>query len=520
MLPLIAAFGLVNAILYCLLLPLWEGFDEPFHYGYAQALAVRRQLPVLGRTPMSEEILRSLRVAPASHVVRRNLPFVTTFAEFAALPEAERRRRRESLQSLPVSLREVDDPGSSNYEAQQAPLAYLPLAAVDHLWRKQPLVTRVLMARLVGALAATLAQFWLTLALARELGLGPPMRALALFLIFCCQMFYAATAHVANDWLSIPLTTLVVVAVLRFHRSPGLATGAWLGSAVAAGLLAKAYFLPWALFAAVLAGGLAWRRRARAPAGAAVLLAAGLAGPWYVRNLLLYHSLSGMLQAGSGSGPVHVFRVALELPWPRVLLALARRAVWTGNNSFTSFSSATVDTLLCLLAAAAVMWAWRSRKPSEWMVAAGCLCFFAGLLYAAVVFAAYTGGGLYSATPWYPQALAAPLACLFCLGLGRAGLMGRLAACGLAVVSAYLIAATYVAKLIPMYSGFNQGRMTAARLFQWYAADRSHWMAVLADTALGEAGLVLVLTAAVVLMSAGISAALCRSILSAKGSLQ
>jgi hypothetical protein len=507
-------FGLVNAVLYCLLLPLWEGFDEPFHYGYVQTLAVRRELPALGKTPVSEEILRSLELAPASHVVRRNLPFVTTFGEFAALPEPARRQRREDLRNLPVGWREVEAQGPLNYEAQQAPLAYLPLAAVDHLWRQDPLLARVLKVRLTGALAACLLQFWLTLALARELGLSAAMRCVALFLIFSCQMFYAATARVANDWLAIPLTTLVVIAALKFFRTPGWRAGALLGSAVAAGLLTKAYFLPWALFAGSLVVWLVLTGRATlVAAGAVAIPVAGLAGPWYLRNLLLYGSVSGMQQSVAGIGPAQAFRAALDLPWPQALLASARGAVWTGNSSFTSFSSTTVGATLGLALAGAGAWWWTSRKApdrrAEWLVAMGCLCFFAAMLYANALFYAFTKGGIYTATPWYAQTLAAPLACLVSLGFVRAGVAGRLIGSGLCLVSAYLIGATYVVKLIPMYGGYGEGSMKAARLLRWYWQDSSRWRGVLADTAPGDAGFILALTAIVALMSAGICAALC-----------
>ena len=37
-------YGLLNATLYTGLLPLWEGFDEPFHYGYVQHLRERNAL--------------------------------------------------------------------------------------------------------------------------------------------------------------------------------------------------------------------------------------------------------------------------------------------------------------------------------------------------------------------------------------------------------------------------------------------------------------------------------------------
>ena len=514
LLPAIAVFGLVNAVLYCFLLPLWEGFDEPFHYGYVQTLAVRRQLPALGKTSVSEEVRRSLELAPASHVVRRNLPSVTTFGEFAAMPEAARRQRREELRNLPAGGREIEAQGPLNYEAQQAPLAYLPLAAADHLWRREPLLARVLKVRLTGALAACLLQFGLTLALARELGLPAGMRCVALFLIFSCQMFYAATAHVANDWLAIPLTTLVVLAALRFFRTPNWRAGALLGSAVAAGLLTKAYFLPWAVFAGGLVVWLVLTRRATLiAAGAAAIPVAGLAGPWYVRNLLLYGSLSGMQQSVAGIGPAQVLSAALALPWPQALAASARGAVWTGNSSFTSFSSTTVGATLGLALAGAGAWWWSSRKApdrrAEWLVGVGCLCFFAAMLYANALFYAFTKGGIYTATPWYAQTLGAPLACLMSLGFVRTGIAGRLIGAGLCLLSAYLISATYVVKLIPMYGGHGDGNMKAVRLLRWYWQDSSRWKGVLADTALGDATFILALTAIVALMSAGICGTLC-----------
>ena len=41
----ILCFGIINACLYSALLPLWEGFDEPFHFAYVQQLANGWGLP-------------------------------------------------------------------------------------------------------------------------------------------------------------------------------------------------------------------------------------------------------------------------------------------------------------------------------------------------------------------------------------------------------------------------------------------------------------------------------------------
>jgi len=67
-----------------MLLPLWEGFDEPFHFGYVQYLASERKFPDPRKSRLSEEVGRSLLLAPASVAVKRNLPKVTTYPEFFA----------------------------------------------------------------------------------------------------------------------------------------------------------------------------------------------------------------------------------------------------------------------------------------------------------------------------------------------------------------------------------------------------------------------------------------------------
>jgi hypothetical protein len=61
---LVLAFALVNATLYSCFLPLWEGFDEPFHYGYVQSLSADGRFPVFGRATVSVEIDQSFNDVP------------------------------------------------------------------------------------------------------------------------------------------------------------------------------------------------------------------------------------------------------------------------------------------------------------------------------------------------------------------------------------------------------------------------------------------------------------------------
>jgi hypothetical protein len=74
----ILLFGLVNARLYSALLPLWEGFDEAFHYAYVETLWQDRQFPVLGRTLIPRDVSLSFEFAPLSHVVRQTISNGTT----------------------------------------------------------------------------------------------------------------------------------------------------------------------------------------------------------------------------------------------------------------------------------------------------------------------------------------------------------------------------------------------------------------------------------------------------------
>src|SRR5689334_19097967 len=66
----VVLFGVLNAAAYSLLLPLWEGFDETYHYGYVQYLSTHRSFPVLGRTWLSQEEWHAVQLSPVSHYIQ------------------------------------------------------------------------------------------------------------------------------------------------------------------------------------------------------------------------------------------------------------------------------------------------------------------------------------------------------------------------------------------------------------------------------------------------------------------
>jgi hypothetical protein len=240
---LILAYGLLSAAFYCALLPLWEGFDEFYHYGYVQHVSTTWNIPVILKTPISRELWNSLDFTPVSHFLQPYFQRPTTkFEDYFGLPAEQRSARRQALDSIPSALQR-EPSHRDNYEVKQAPLTYLLLAPFDRLLTAMSLSTRVLILRLLLAISTTLLLWIGTRGLARRLGLSGWLEAAALFVILSCQMLYGATCHVSNDALLIPWTVLFLNAVIDSFEAPTYRRTALVAILMALGLLIKASLL-------------------------------------------------------------------------------------------------------------------------------------------------------------------------------------------------------------------------------------------------------------------------------------
>jgi len=509
---ILLGYGVLNVVLYAGLLPLWDGFDEPFHYGIVQQWSRHAAPPVLGSTVLSQEIWDSLADAPVSWQVRANIGIGTSFQDYFRLPVARRIEMRSRLETLPP--REAREPARApNYEAQQAPLAYLLLAPLDALWDGKPLVLRVLLLRLVCGIAAVLgtglAMFWL----ADLLGMPHALGLSAVLLVFSSQMLHGAVAHIANDWLVLPLFAFLLGRAILLYSNPGRASAALFGLALGAALLTKASFLPLVPFAVGLVILCCCRRKLlwrQAALFAALFLS--IAGPWYGRNLALYRNLSGMQEATYGTPPRQILHAAVALPWGEALLSTARHSLWTGNNSFFTLSSVTIWIMLGLLAAGVCLYVIRvagAGLPSgERIVLSGLFCYLLGLVYAAVVAFWWSKGAAFTPAPWYVQALLPPGMLLVLQGTAHGDPTARALRIALLWVWVYQIALTWLAKLIPFYAGFSSGRARLADLPRWYAEMMSGSYGALGTIALLPPPVLLVLAAVSICSAAALAAKL------------
>ena len=453
---LLIAYALVNAVLYSVLLPLWEGFDEPFHFAYVQQLGNWQGLPDPRTARLSREVGASILLAPASQTVKQNLPQVTSYTQYFSWPAPRRSEVWRQLRAIPAELR-WQPSGFLNYEAHQPPLAYLLLAFPERLLARVSLPVRVAILRIVAAVAGSLLLLSGAEQLFLQLGIPDPYKTSALFCLLSCQMTWAALAHVGNDWLAVPIAVWTLVALNLLGSKPSGRAAAVAAVFLAAGLLTKAYFLA---FVPLLAGVCAWRRRWYELAIASVILC-GLAGPWYARNLVRYGVLTGTQESRAGVDLPAVLRAAPTLDWPAAIWSTVRTSLWSGNNTFSTFSANTLNLMIGTSLVALLLWAASRHASTEWIAFSYCVLFVLALGYAAIASHIYTHGAANGPSPWYAQVLLAPLLGLALLGASRWPRAGRFVAALLVLVFGYVLAATYVVKLIPFYGGY-EGRASLA----------------------------------------------------------
>ena len=494
---LLVSYALVSAVLYSVLLPLWEGFDEPFHFAYVQQLANWQGLADPRTSRLSREVAASILLAPASHVVKQNLPQVTSYAQYFSWPASKRSEARRLLHRIPADLR-WQPSEFLNYEAHHPPLAYMLLALPERLLSRVSLPLRIAILRIIAAMAGALLLLSGAERLFLQIGIRDPYKAAALFCLLSSQMIWATLAHVGNDWLAVPIAIWTLVALNRLDADPSPRRAAIASVVLAAGLLTKAYFLA---FVPLLLGLCVLRRRWRELAIASLVLC-GLAGPWYVRNLVRYGVLTGTQESRAGVNLPAVLRAAPTLDWPTVTSSSVRASLWTGNNSFLTFSANTLNLMIGACLVALLLWAASRHVRSEWITFSYCALFVIALGYATVASNVYTHGVAGGPSPWYSQVLLAPLMGLALLGASRWPRLGRFVTVALVLMFGYVLAATYFVKLIPLYGGYAE-RTSLAGLAGLYGYQRGALAANLDAVALSPWGIIFALaTVAVVLVGA------------------
>ncbi|MGD8623486.1 MAG: glycosyltransferase family 39 protein, partial [Anaerolineae bacterium] len=359
LLPAVVLIYVVLATLYAVYTPAWQAPDEPAHYNYIRYLAEQHRFPILKPGDYPGAYLEEIKNA--------HFP-----------PE--------------MSVEPI------RYEFHQPPFYYLLAVPIYGLFGGALLPLR-LFSVVLGALLLVAAD-WTVQALAP----GKPFLALGVtaFVAFL-PMHLAMSAAVNNDILSELLLTLALLLSIRYLKA-GPGQGARLLALLAVttglGLVTKSslYILLPLVLAAIaarhlwLAGDEASPPRGLKEAGLYLLLSAGLALPWWLRNLAIYGGLDFL---GLGrhdqvvAGQLRTSELVAQVGLPRLLSSFVQTTFQSFWGQF-GWMGVLLDqrlyqalAIVSFLAAAgfglrfAGLWRQRRRLPRWQWLAAGLLALWA-----------------------------------------------------------------------------------------------------------------------------------------------
>ena len=412
---------------YSALLPMWEGYDEPFHFSFIQYVAAHRGLPV-PTTPVSREVQESLHLVPLSWEQRLHAMAPPTYTQdsYWQLPELSRRALAERERALPPAWGTQTGTAPALYEAQQAPLYYWMMAVPLTLASGWSLAARVLLVRILSVLLASLF-VPIAYAAARRVFADGAQALGIVAVITCMPELMIDISRVGNESLAIVvyslLTLLLLLAVQRGRSKWFVAAGVVLG----VGLLAKAYFLfaiPAFLLAAMYS---LWRYAGERKqivfnAAMGIGLASLISFGWYWRNYVITGTWSGEQDAAIAghTNLLHLILAVSHVNWISGIASVLISHTWFGGWSFLRLPKLVYVVFALGMAAAlfgVVKITLKSRlKPGSLVVLLALYgWFWVGLLCDVLVI--YIARGVSASCGWYMYAVVVPEMLLVTCGL-------------------------------------------------------------------------------------------------------
>ena len=447
-------FFLLMGLLVSIVLPLGEGFDEPWHLGYVQYVAQTGKLPPGPALHLSTDLETFLTLHPMGWRLRDIFPDLHSQEQYWQQPEPQRIQNDARIRELRFSMpyQQGQAAFSQQYESHQAPLYYVLAAPLFWLSaRFLSLANTFLIIRLWSVVLAS-AVVPLSYLLARRVS---PSSAVANGVAALVAMFpglYPDVARVSNDALAIPLAAAVFLALAYYLDSHSTRHAIVLGVLMLAALSTKAVFIP-VLLAIALA--LFCLRDIRGVAIIAVASAPGWA--WYVRNLLITGSMTGLPETVSARTTVVSSIGSLaQIHWMDVLHLAAASHIWIGNWSLLQYRGWIYQTILVLYAiGVAGFIAYLSKTRTKTVVVLLVIyAFFASSLvyYATQVF---QQTGIPVIQGWYLSPLIPVETLAFVLGI-RFVFSGRVLSLSTAIVATCFLAMLIYGNLFiaaPYYTG-------------------------------------------------------------------
>jgi hypothetical protein len=341
-------FFLLTGIFISLTLPLGEGFDEPYHFGYIQYIAQTHRLPPGPHLHLSVELESFLQHHPMGWRLQQIFPDFHTQEHYWQESASDRETDDAVIRNLrfPGSYVEGSARFAEQYESHQAPLYYALSAPLFlRLSRSFSLVDTFLVMRIWSVILAS-AVVPLSYFLARYASASPVVPGFVAVLVAMFPGLYPDLARISNDALMVPLAAAVLVSLSRWLDSRTTGSAFLLGLTLVAGLSTKAFFIPIAL--AVLLILIAVRQFRLA---AITALTSAISCFWYIRNAWITGSATGLPETVSSQSTIlSSIQSVGSIQWWDVLKLTAVSHIWMGNWSLLQYRSWMYEVVMAFFA--------------------------------------------------------------------------------------------------------------------------------------------------------------------------
>ncbi len=408
-------FFLLTGIFISLILPLGEGFDEPYHFGYIHYIAQTHRLPPGPHLHLSVELEKFLQHHPMGWRLQQIFPEFHTQEHYWQESDYDRQADDTAIRNLRFGGSYIE--GSSRfaeqYESHQPPLYYALSAPLFlRLSRSFSLADTFLLMRIWSVILAS-AVVPLSYFLARRTAAPPVVPRFVVVLVAMFPGLYPDLARISNDALMVPLAAAALVCLSRWLDSRTTGNAVLLGLTLMAGLSTKAFFIPIAL--AVILILIALKRLRLA---GMIALASAVGCLWYVRNAWITGSATGLPETVSSQSTIlSSIRSVGGIRWWDVLKLTAVSHIWMGNWSLLQYRSWMYEVVMAFFAVGVLgflIYLARVRSP---ILVALCLVyatFGLGLAYYATQVLQRTGIPIIQG--WYLSPMVPIEALIFSIG--------------------------------------------------------------------------------------------------------
>ena len=448
------AFFILMGLFVALVVPLGEGFDEPWHLGYVQYFAQTGKLPPGPQIHLASELDQFLVKHPIGWRLRDIFPTLHSHDEYWQQPSDVRLTIDDAVRKIRFGghFQEGSSEFSAQYESHQPPLYYV-LAAPLFLLSSAvlPLADVFLLTRIWSMLLASTV-VPLSYLLARRISGSVPVASSVAMLVGMFPGLYPDVVRVSNDALAVPLAAAVFVLLAQFLESRSDRHAVLLGLALLAGLSTKAFFIP-VLFAIIVS--LLWLKEI--PSAAIIFVTSGAGWFWYARNFWITGSLTGLPETVEANTTVvsSVSSIGL-IGWLDVFRLAAVSHVWMGNWSLLQYRGWIYQIVLYLFgigAAGFILYLAKSPKPVNRVLLFIYFAFAASLIYYATQVFQKTGIPVIQG--WYLSPLVPLEALAFVTGMRflfpARGVTAAVAFAGLCFLAMSIYGNAFIAA--PYYTG-------------------------------------------------------------------